>query len=303
MKKAILIVNMGAPESETEMRQFLFNMFADKFILPLPWILRRFLAKRISSKRYKSSWEKYELIGGSPLKQFSRDCCTEVTKAFADYEVVEAYSYSKPSIRRRIKELGKKSVTDLVVFPLYPNYSSATTESIRFDCDKALKRFPKMKMFFIEEFGAEIEFISFWKELIEKQVDFELDDNAVLVGSFHSLPDKIAEKCGYSESCNLIVESVAKALGIDCRIAFQSQIRDHGWLGPKVKDVMDSVADKNVVLCSMSFVCENLETMYDFDYELIPELNHQKSISRIKLPNASEGFANVITRILKREIK
>lgn len=303
MKKAILIVNMGAPESESEMRQFLFKMFMDKYILPLPWLLRRFIAGKIRSKRSKSSWEKYKLIGGSPLKQFSRDCCDEVAKAFPNCEVVEAYSYSTPSIKHRIKELGRKGVTDLTVFPLYPNYSSATTESIKFDCESVVKRFSNMKMFFIEEFSAEIEFLSFWKNLIEKQVNFELNEDSVLVGSFHSLPNKIAEKCGYFESCNLIVESVAKLLGIDYRIAFQSQVRDTGWLGPKVKDVMDSVADKNVILCAMSFVCENLETMYDFDQELLPELNHQKSISRIRLPKASEGFADVIIDILKREIK
>lgn len=303
MKKAILIVNMGAPESEAEMRQFLLKMFTDKFILPLPWLLRRFIAGKISSKRYKSSWEKYEMIGGSPLKQFSRDCCKEVAEAFPGYEVVEAYSYSKPSIKHRIKELAYKGVTDLTVFPLYPNYSSATTESVKFDCEKALKRFSKMKMFFIDEYSAEVEFLSFWKSIIEKQLNFEINDETVLVGSFHSLPNKIAEKCGYFESCNLIVESVAKLLGVDCKIAFQSQVKDTGWLGPKVKDVMDSVADKNVILCSMSFVCENLETMYDFDYELIPELDHQKSICRIKLPKANEGFADVIVDILKREMK
>ncbi|HLP05129.1 MAG TPA: ferrochelatase, partial [Paludibacter sp.] len=80
MKKAVLLINMGSPLSKKEMREFLFNMFTDKAILPLPTFPRTLLALLISTFRSSRSWKKYEQIGGSKLKS-SMDSIREQLQA------------------------------------------------------------------------------------------------------------------------------------------------------------------------------------------------------------------------------
>ncbi len=303
MKQAILIVNMGAPESEPGMKDFLFRMFMDKHILPLPWLLRRFLAGRISKKRYRKSWEKYELIGGSPLKRFSRDCCEYVAEKFPDTIVTEAYSYCEPFIQTRIHELVQLNIEEIIIVPLYPNYSTATTGSVKVDCDKTLKKYPQIKHTFISSFAEEEAFVSLWQTLISEHIEDEDPAKITIIGSFHSLPDKIARKSNYGTATKATAKKIVETMGLALKVGYQSQMRNNGWLGPNMKELVKSSSNK-VVIAPLSFVCENLETMYDFDQDLIPYAKKRGiDISRIKLPPADLGFAKVIVDIVQKYIE
>ncbi len=97
--RGILLVNMGSPSSRKEMRKFLYNMFSDFAIIPLPEFTRKLIAFIISNTRYKKSWLKYKQIGGSPLKESSEILNKVLSKELGEeFLVFPSYSYSSPII-------------------------------------------------------------------------------------------------------------------------------------------------------------------------------------------------------------
>ena len=98
-KRIVLLVNMGAPMSQKEMKQFLKRMFRDKAILFAPTLVRTIVSTIISEFRYKSSWKKYLLIGTSPLLRSMEMIADDLQKELGtDFAVSCAYSYSEPLI-------------------------------------------------------------------------------------------------------------------------------------------------------------------------------------------------------------
>lgn len=119
--KAVLLANMGAPVSEKDMKVFLKRMFSDKAILYAPTFLRFIVSSIISNLRYKSSWQKYLKIGGSPLQKSMDKMTADLQVLLSeDYVVSSVYSYSEPFIEEKIAELYKLGIKNITVISMYP---------------------------------------------------------------------------------------------------------------------------------------------------------------------------------------
>lgn len=307
--RGVLLTNMGGPESQKELKVFLSRMFNDPFILPYGNAVRKLLAWIISTARYKKSWKKYELIGGSPLVESMR----KTTKALQaelgnSYLVKYAFSYSNPDISHSLAEFKTQGISEITVIPLYPQSSYTTTSSVLSDLKKVTDNDPFFKLTVQGEFYNHPGFISFWVKNIQKHVDATEIINPTLVFSAHSIPEyHILNGDTYQENTLKSAALIADKMGYHYEAAFQSGMRRGTWIGPDVKEHLKLLAEEgidNLVLIPISFVHENLETRFDLDLELLPyakEVLGFSNVSRVQLPEADPLFISMLAEIVQKK--
>ena len=131
----ILLFNLGGPETLDDVRPFLFNLFSDPDIIRLPWrALQKPLAWLISTQRSKLSRGYYEKIGGgSPLRKITDEQARALEQALASRGIsARAYvgmRYWRPFLEDALDQIRRDRITDLIVLPLYPQFSISTTGS------------------------------------------------------------------------------------------------------------------------------------------------------------------------------
>ncbi len=138
-KTAVILMNLGGPDSLDAVEPFLFNLFSDKQIikLPLSFLLQKIIAKRIASNRAKKVIPRYEQIGGgSPINKITQRQADSLEKRLSEdppkgvlYIVEPVMRYSKPYSEDVVKDIIKRGCSDIVAVTLYPHYSWATTGS------------------------------------------------------------------------------------------------------------------------------------------------------------------------------
>ena len=302
----VLLVNMGSPSSQKEMKHFLFHMFCDRAILPFPKIQRYFLAFMISRIRYKSSWKKYVLIGSSPLKE----SMNALEKALSvelgpEYTVASAYSYSSPTIRQAVEEFITKNITSIKVIPMYPQSSYSTTGSVRDMLAKIKKKHPAIRISIAEAFSGDKNFIAYWVSLIQDTIREYGYDRPVLLFSAHAIPVYQVEKGDtYVDEIKSSAFCIAKACGIPYEVSYQSKIGKVKWVGPDTKDCLQEMKTEGtdqIILIPLSFINENLETLYDLDTEIIPYGKTSlgfKDICRVHIPSTHPQIIETFRKIV-----
>jgi len=283
---------MGSPTSQKEMKHFLFHMFCDSSILPFPGLQRYLLAFLISRIRYRSSWKKYLLIGSSPLKESMHAMKTALSVELGtDYLVTSAYSYSLPTIPQGVDDFIKKGITTIKVIPMYPQSSFSTTGSVRMELAKAEKKNPDIRISVSEAFSGDKNFTAYWVSLIQETIMEKGYASPVLLFSAHAIPVYQVEKGDpYVDEIKATAFCIANACGLPYRISYQSKIGKVKWVGPDTKEELKELNNEGtdqVVLVPISFINENLETLYDLDTEIIPYgINTLgfKNICRVNLP-------------------
>lgn len=284
---------MGGAESPIELRNFLFRMFTDKHIIGAPSLIRYFLAYSISRKRYKSSWKKYEQIGGTPILKAGKEMAVQLEKS-ANLPVEIAYSYSHPFMNEGVQNLIEKGVETITVIPLYPQSSYTTTSSVFDDTELLKQKYPNIKFKFNQDFHDNDLFISYWENLIQKHISINDSKKPVLVFAAHSIPLYVVKKGDtYTHAIKETAKLVADKMGLQHRVSFQSKFGPVKWYGEDSKDVILQLiaeGEKNIIVVPISFISECLETIYDVDIELFPELREEIpkdiKLSRITIPYA-----------------
>jgi ferrochelatase len=134
-RTGVLLLNLGGPEQLEDVRPFLFNLFSDPEIirLPFPW-LQKPLAWLISSSRTKTSQENYQQIGGgSPLRRITQEQAdalkTALRQSGHEAEVYIGMRYWYPFTEEAIAQIKRDGIEDLVILPLYPQFSISTSGS------------------------------------------------------------------------------------------------------------------------------------------------------------------------------
>ena len=130
-KKALVLLNMGGARNKAELKMFLTNMFNDINILTIKnSIIRKMIAYFIVTKRLDSAWENYEHIGNAspinPLTEKLVKKCNEKIEEFKTYQVMR---YTPPFANEVIEQMIKDEINEIVLLPLYPQYSTTTTKS------------------------------------------------------------------------------------------------------------------------------------------------------------------------------
>ncbi len=306
--RGVLLVNMGGPVSPEELKKFLSRMFKDPAILPFQKPIRNILSFIISRTRYKKSWEKYQLIGGTPLVSSTAKTALELQHLLGNTFLVKyAFSYSSPDIKRSLEDFKILNISDIVVIPLYPQSSHTTTSSVKADLNHVTDSDSFFHLTVVEEFYSHPGFIAFWIHLISKHLRDHGIKDPTLVFSAHSIPEyHVLHGDTYPTGIINSAALIASKLGYHYEAAFQSGMKRGKWIGPDVREHMKTMVEEgidNLVLIPISFVHENLETKYDLDYELIPyakDVLGLTNVTRVQLPEADPLLVGMLADLVRK---
>lgn len=275
----VLLLNMGGPEKLADVEPFLFNLFADRNIIrlsPFPF-LQKFIARRIARKRAVKSRKSYELIGGSsPLARITADQGKSLAKQLSPHGyflVGAAMRYWRPRVDETLAKLATHGVRRLVVLPLYPHYSKATTGSSLNDLQRAVEEAKDpFELAIIKAWPDQPDYIATLAETIRQGLlAFPPTERVTVVYSAHSLPVSfIVEGDPYLDHISRTIAAVERETGITGKLCFQSRSGPVRWLTPSTPEMIRELAGqgvKNILMVPISFVSDHVETLYEIDIQ------------------------------------
>ncbi|WP_339135987.1 MAG: ferrochelatase [Candidatus Electrothrix sp. GW3-4] len=277
-KIGVLLLNMGGPEKQEDVRPFLYNLFSDRQIIRLgPALLQKPIAAMIARRRAPVSRANYQKIGGgSPLPRITAAQAQALEQILADdgvFIVRSCMRYWHPFADAVLQEMVAVGVTKLIALPLYPHYCRATTGSSFLDLRQHNEKLGlDLPVREIRSWPAEPEYIHVLVSRIREGLAlFAAEEQGAvqLVYSAHSLPKKFIEQGDpYVEELKRTIEALEKQLGRQGRLCFQSRSGPVEWLGPSTPDMLKQLAEegwKNILMVPLAFVSDHIETLYEID--------------------------------------
>lgn len=278
-KTAVILFNLGGPDSEEAIKPFLYNLFNDPAIIGAPGPVRRALASFISWRRTPVAKEIYAEIGGkSPILEQTEAQRAALSYALQDEGRVKVFScmrYWHP-MSEEVVELVKAYAPDhIILLPLYPQYSTTTTRSSLDDWDRSAKAagldVPTTR---ICCYSDQQSFINAHGALL-RDVYFNVAATARprILFSAHGLPEKIIAKGDpYQWQVEQTAERIVKLLmfdQLDYVVCYQSRVGPMKWIGPSTEDeIIRAGKDKvPLILVPVAFVSEHSETLVELDIE------------------------------------
>jgi ferrochelatase len=282
-KTAFLLANLGSPTEPTTkaVRRFLKDFLWDPRVVNIPrpiwWvILNCFVLPFRPSKSAKAYQKVWNPEKGSPLTFLTRQLTEKMAETLSAQGIVVDYAmrYGEPSIATRLQEFKGQGVDNVVVLPLYPQYSSTTTASIYDDLVKELNKWwhlPSVR--FISDYHQHPAYIAAVADTIRAAWQ-EQPKNELLVMSFHGLPEQLT-KWGdpYFHQCHKTAELIAGNLGLcekEWRIVFQSRFGKAEWLKPYCVDTLEALPGEGIKTVDMvcpGFAVDCLETLEEIAME------------------------------------
>ena len=279
---AVVVFNLGGPDSPDAVQPFLFNLFNDPAIIDLPNPLRWFLAKLVSRRRAPVARDIYDHLGGrSPLLPLTEDQSAALASALraqapeTEIEVVIAMRYWHPFADEAAMRVKAFDPDTVVLLPLYPQYSKTTSGSSIKDFERAMGRAgitarTATVCCYPEEPGLIESHAALIRAALEKISD---DQKRRVLFSAHGLPKKvIASGDPYQWQVERTSARVVDALGIeglDWRVCYQSRVGPLEWIGPNIEDEIERAGRDGVALVvdPIAFVSEHSETLVELDIE------------------------------------
>ena len=319
MKKAVILFNLGGPDKIENVEPFLFNLFNDPAILNLPTILRYPLAKLISNRRAPIAKKIYEELGGaSPILKLTKEQSEALEIKLNQIETDNKYKCFiimrcwNPRANDVIKDVQLFNPEEIILMPLYPQYSAATSgSSIKEWKDVCKKNNYQVKTSTICCYPTDQNFINaHTKEIIKKIKDLK---NFKLIFSAHGLPEKNIKKGDpYQWQVEQSVKKIVENLNIedlDWILSYQSRVGPLKWIGPSTEDIIvkNSKLGKHIVLVPIAFVSEHSETLVELDieYKEIADTNGCKNYTRVPALGINEDFIKAMSELIikKNEYK
>ena len=282
MKRAILFLQLGGPETLADVRGFLYRLFADPEVIRVKSnLLRKFIAASIALTRAGTSKKMYEKIGGgSPIRRLTDEQSAGVERllrsAGREAAVRTAMTCSRPLVENVVEELARDGVDRFLAFPLYPQYSLTTTKGALDRSREAVGRFaPNARLFEKGSFPEHPKFLEAHAEQIREQLALFPDPTpgaTVVLFSAHSIPKKLvtAEGDPYEREIGRTVAGIRARLDDRTRseLAYQSKLGPVEWLGPATAErivELGKAGEKQVLVVPIAFVTDHIETLYEID--------------------------------------
>ncbi|QGR02678.1 ferrochelatase [Ehrlichia ruminantium] len=278
---AVVLFNLGGPQSLSEVKPFLFNLFYDKNIINLPNPLRLIIATLISHFRHKTATKIYEHLNGkSPILEATKIQASLLENALNQhnnnqYKVFIFMRYSQPSAKDTIQHIHKYNPDRIILLPLYPHYSLTTTFSAIQYWNKHIRInnliIPTTTI--CSYYNNEHYIKAQCKLITEKYQEARNHGLPRVLFSAHSLPLSIIQRGDpYQYQIEHSISLIVKSLNIpslDYVICYQSKVGPVKWLEPStLSEINRAVTDnKPIVLVPISFVSENSETLVELDIE------------------------------------
>jgi ferrochelatase len=280
MKLAVILFNLGGPDSPESIEPFLRNLFSDPAIISLPAILRLPLARAIARRRAPVACNIYEHIGGkSPIFEETRRQAdaleTALSKEDVQAKAFVAMRFWHPFSDGAARAAAAFEPDKIVLLPLYPQYSTTTTASSLKDWARAAKKAGlRAVTSFVCCYPWEAGFVDAAAAKIrEAMTGAEEGVSYRLLLSAHGLPKRIIAKGDpYQWQVEQSAAAVVKALdrpGLDAVVCYQSRVGSLQWIGPGTDaEIVRAGRDgKGVIVVPIAFVNEHSETLVELDIE------------------------------------
>jgi ferrochelatase len=276
---AVVLFNLGGPDGPDAVRPFLFNLFKDPAIIGLPAIVRYPLAALISALRTPLARKNYGRIGGgSPLlaetQQQAEALKTALTEQMADtdVEVLVAMRYWRPTAAETARAVEVFAPDEIVLLPLYPQFSTTTTASSLAAWRAAYAGAARIRTICCYPLADGLAAAHAGR--IEQTWTAAGRPQPVrLLFSAHGLPERVVQSGDpYAEQVAATAEAVAARLSgpfADWRISYQSRVGPMKWLGPTTLEAIEAAAAAGlgVIVCPIAFVSEHVETLVELDHD------------------------------------
>jgi ferrochelatase len=301
VRKAVVLFNLGGPDTPEAVRPFLFNLFSDKAIIRLPGPLRWLVAAVIARRRAPLAAEIYRKLGGaSPLLANTEAQARALEAALgAEYRCFVAMRYWHPRARATARAVRSWRPDEIVLLPLYPQYSTTTSAS-------SLAEWPDL--------GVPTRTICCWPRepgfvaALASRVAAALaeEPGARVLFSAHGLPERTV-KAGdpyqwqIEQTAAAIVARVGRAF--DHVICYQSRVGPLRWIGPYTDaEIARAGADKvPAIVVPIAFISEHSETLVelDIDYRALAERSGVPAYRRLPTVGIEPGFIEGLAALIR----
>jgi len=339
-KIGVLLVNLGTPDAPTRgaVYRYLKQFLLDRRVIDYPWVPRQLLVRGIiapfrsgsSAKLYQRLWTPE----GSPIKYHGYALRDGVRERLGSQYVVElAMRYQNPSIESALMKLiVEDKVDEIIVFPLFPQYASATTGSVHDEVMRVLRTrdaIPTIQ--FINSYFDRPEMIQIFADNA-RTYDLKKYDHFIF--SYHGLPQrqlkkgddsqshclKVTNCCEnlcesnkycYSAQCHQTSFAIARELGLDrdqYTICFQSRLGPEAWAQPYTSEVIKDrlkKGDKNLLVFSPAFVADCLETTIEIGFEYKEEFEEEggEHLDLVASLNDQPRWMDAVTSMIRERIR
>jgi len=280
-KISVVLFQLGGPDSPAAVEPFLYNLFCDPDIIDFfgAWLARRPLARWIARKRAGVVREHYDAIGGySPIRLLTERQARALEAVLAPHceaRCFVAMRYWNPLTAEAVAEVTASGAPELVLLPLYPQYSFATTSS-------SLKEWKRLfhpngnapQTYTIEQFFDHPLYIqSVVEKIALSLIRFDEPERAQIVFSAHGLPLSLIERGDpYARQVEETVRRVMERGGWSnaYTLCYQSKVGRRKWLSPSLIDTIERLAhsgEKNLLVVPIAFVTEHIETLHEINIE------------------------------------
>ncbi|WP_282149084.1 ferrochelatase [Algibacter lectus] len=331
MKKGVLLVNLGSPESPEpkDVKKYLGEFLMDERVIDIPYIARAALVKGIILKtRPKASAAAYKKIWweeGSPLIVLSERLQNKIQKQ-VEYPVALAMRYGSMTIKKGLQELVDKGVEEVLLFPLYPQFAMATTETITVLAEELRQEFfPSLKIESVPAFYNKADYIEVLSNSIKRHLDGKKYDHVLF--SYHGVPErhirksdvtqshcKIDKSCCvtpskaheycYKHQCLEVTRLVGERLQFKkgaFSTSFQSRLGFDPWLQPYTDRTIERLGKsgvENMAIITPAFVSDCLETLEEIAMEG-QEIFHEmggKDFTTVPCLNDDDEFVALLSK-------
>jgi len=312
VKTGLLLINLGTPDATDfwSMRRYLKQFLSDKRVIeasgPIWWLIFNGI---ILTKRPKPSGRAYDQIWNkerneSPLRTITRAQSEKLAATLTDNNnlVVDwAMRYGMPSIEQKINALTNQGCERIVIFPLYPQYSSATTGSAMdcvFDTLKTLRNQPTIRTIApYYDHSAYINTLAASIQAHHDQLDWQPE---VTIASLHGLPvDFIAKGDPYQLHCEKTVTLLRDALGMkewQLLLTYQSRSGRTAWLTPDTEETLGNLAKdgiKNVTILAPGFTADCVETLEELNIRAVEKFKQSGGTHCSVIPCLNDSIPSI----------
>lgn len=323
-KTAIVMLNMGGPQTTDQVGGYLLRIMTDRDMIQLP--VQSKLGPWIATRRTEEVKKKYnEIGGGSPILKWTNTQGRMLTEALdqmlpesAPHKHYVAFRYVPPFTEDAFQEIERDGVERAVIFSQYPQYSCATTgSSLNAIADFYRNREvpSSIKFSLIERWATHPLLAKVFAERIREKLeafDSRVRNDVVILFTAHSLPLKAVSRGDtYPHEVAATVAATMSTLQVPNphRLVWQSKVGPLPWLQPYTDDAIKAYVKqgrKHLILVPIAFVNEHIETLHELDIEYCDELAKEagvQQIERVATPNDHPIFIAALADVVANHLK
>jgi len=338
-KKGVLILNLGTPDSPSvkDVRVYLREFLNDPRVIDVHWLKRLLLVNLfiVPFRAPKSAKEYQKLFkvcnGKSPILAYGKNLKNKLNKlSNNDFDVELAMRYGNPSMDSVLEKMSKENYDELYIFPLYPQYASASSGSTIEKAFRIINRWwviPEVKV--IGQFYNNINYIDC---IINRSKQFNISKYDHIVFSYHGIPERHVNKvyqdntiCAehscedgiddsnthcYKATCYETTKILAEKLALDptrLTTSFQSRLGKTPWITPYTDQTIEKLGkdgNKNILMFSPAFVSDCLETIIEIgeEYSNLFKEHGGEKLDMVPSLNDEDDWANGLYHIIKENL-